>query len=260
MAILQFPPNPTTGQIFAATNGINYTWDGVKWLGKGQLGTAPLPAEYVLPQASPNQLGGIKPGSGLVETPDGVLSVRLTDISTDILPTPTDTYKIGSPSKTWKDVYVGSGGVHVGSTTISSSGGNLNIDAAGVTLPQNVTYKDAANTTRTLGAPATSSTTGLVSIGDNINVTNAGQISVPVATNSTLGVVKAGSNVSIDGTGAINIQPGAGINTLEAIANVNSTSGGAALNDGALLVYNSSNNRWDTVNNLRSDTMDGGFF
>jgi len=84
------------------------------------------------------------------------------------------------------------------------------------------------------------------------------------ARSDRLGVVKTGDpavthvNVAVDGT--ISVPKGAGINTVTDISNVNSTAGGAALNDGALLIYNASSERWDTVNNLRSDEMDGGFF
>jgi hypothetical protein len=85
-----------------------------------------------------------------------------------------------------------------------------------------------------------------------------------VATATTLGVVKTGdpaiTHVNIGINGTISVPKGAGINTVVDIPDVNSTNGGAALNDGALLVYNSSNQRWDTINNLRSDQMDGGFF
>ena len=101
---------------------------------------------------------------------------------------------------------------------------------------------------------------GVVKIGSNINITPDGTISVPIATNSTLGVVKPGSNVTIDEFGTISVSKGAGINTVVDIPDVNTTAGGAALNDGALLVYNASNERWDTVQNLRSNEMDGGFF
>lgn len=31
MAAIQFPNNPNTGDIFTATNGIKYTFDGEKW-------------------------------------------------------------------------------------------------------------------------------------------------------------------------------------------------------------------------------------
>ena len=109
-------------------------------------------------------------------------------------------------------------------------------------------------------AIATSETAGIVKIGDNINITEAGTISVPVATANTLGVVKPGTYVSVDESGAMNVTKGAGINTISDIPDVNSTAGGAELNDGSLLIYNSSNERWDTIRNLRSNEMDGGFF
>jgi hypothetical protein len=38
--ILDFPLNPTIGQIFTGENNVTYTWDGVKWVGKGSLNTA----------------------------------------------------------------------------------------------------------------------------------------------------------------------------------------------------------------------------
>ena len=65
-------------------------------------------------------------------------------------------------------------------------------------------------------------------------------------------------NIAVDGT--ISVPKGAGINTVADIPDVNTTSGGAALNDGALLIWNASSNRWDTLNDLRADTTDGGFF
>jgi hypothetical protein len=110
------------------------------------------------------------------------------------------------------------------------------------------------------GIIATGEIAGVVKIGNNINIAGDGTISVPVATNSTLGVVKPGTNVTIDGNGAISVSKGAGINTVADIPDVNTTAGGAALNDGALLIYNASSERWDTIKNLRSDEMDGGFF
>ena len=110
------------------------------------------------------------------------------------------------------------------------------------------------------GTVADGNNAGVVKIGSNINITPDGTISVPVATISTLGVVKPGANVTIDEFGTISVSKGAGINTVVDIPDVNTTAGGAALNDGALLIYNASNERWDTVQNLKSSEMDGGFF
>jgi hypothetical protein len=110
------------------------------------------------------------------------------------------------------------------------------------------------------GTIADGTNAGVVKIGSNINITPDGTISVPTATTSVLGVVKAGANVSIDEFGAISVTKGAGINTVVDIPDVNTTAGGAELNDGALLIYNASSERWDTLRTLRSDEMDGGFF
>jgi hypothetical protein len=84
-----------------------------------------------------------------------------------------------------------------------------------------------------------------------------------IATATVAGVVKVAggtTNVNIAVNGTISVPKGAGINTVVDIPDVNSTAGGAALNDGALLIYNASSERWDTIKNLRSDEMDGGFF
>ena len=81
------------------------------------------------------------------------------------------------------------------------------------------------------------------------------------ATTSSIGGVIPGAGINFDPTSAtISVPFGAGINKVADIPDVNTTSGGAALNDGALLVYNSSNERWDTTNQLRADVMDGGFY
>ena len=103
---------------------------------------------------------------------------------------------------------------------------------------------------------------GIVKAGTNVSIDTNGALNIATATDSTLGVVTAGTNVHIDGSGALNVELPAGtvINKVTDIPDVNSSSGDAALNDGSLLIYNSSSERWDTINNLRADTTDGGFF
>ena len=41
MAAIQFPNNPNAGDLFTASNGIRYTYDGEKWktLGTSTVGT-----------------------------------------------------------------------------------------------------------------------------------------------------------------------------------------------------------------------------
>jgi hypothetical protein len=296
MAALQFPLNPTVNQVFVGSNGINYTWDGIKWVGKGQLGAPPQPPQYVLPPATPVQLGGVEIGSGLTIDNAGVLSAKqatvsdnppenpavgtlwfdslnnllyvyqvqgwekvggvdLLNVNSNIIPTTDNIYNLGSPTKQWHSLYVGPGSVYIGGIQLTNASGNLTINgASGLTLPRNVTYVNGAGTTVPLvNDKATTTSLGVVQVGSNINV-NDGILSVPTATNNGLGVVKAGSNVTIDGTGAVNVPRGAGINTLETIANVNP----AGITDGSLLVYNQTASRWDVTVNLTQENWDSG--
>jgi hypothetical protein len=270
MTTLVFPSNPTVGQQYLSDTGTTWTWDGIKWI-VGQLVSAPVitppPPPTPTPTPAPttvydpllNLSFPINPTVGQLYTaPDGVVyqwvGNRWTVYSSNTTTAPTTTpsqYVLPKATSTTL------GGVVIGSG-IDNNDGTISVNLT--SIEGDIANSIIADLENTVLSPATRSTTGPVKIGSNINVTNDGTISVPTATNSTLGVVKAGTNVNIDGTGAISVAKGAGINTVADIPDVNTTSGGAGLNDGALLVYNASNNRWDTLNNLRSDSMDGGFF
>lgn len=57
---------------------------------------------------------------------------------------------------------------------------------------------------------ASASTLGLVKIGDNINISSAGKISVPVGSDETAGVYKVGSGLSVDENGVLSASGGGG--------------------------------------------------
>ena len=272
MTTLVFPLNPTVGQKYVSDVGTTWTWDGTKWI-VGQLVSAPVvtpppPPPPPTPTPAPttvydpllNLSFPINPTLGQLYTaPDGVIykwaGNRWVVYST---------VQVSAPSTNTQSQYVlpkatstTLGGVKIG-TGINNTDGTISVNLT--SIEGDIASAIIADLESTVLAPATRSSTGQVKVGNNINVTGDGTISVPTATNSTLGVVKGGTNVNIDGSGAISVAKGAGINTVADIPDVNTTSGGASLNDGALLIYNASNNRWDTVNNLRSDSMDGGFF
>ena len=60
----------------------------------------------------------------------GVTTTAASTIGGHVLPTTTNTYDLGSASKTWKDVYVGPGSLYVnGQTVISDSSGTIVISA-----------------------------------------------------------------------------------------------------------------------------------
>jgi hypothetical protein len=254
MAKLDFPLNPILNQKYLAPNGLTYIWDGTKWLGQTNPSTPViLDGAYQLPVATAIQLGGVKIGSGLLINNNGVLSA----IQATVSATPPLNPTIGT---VWFDTVQNSlliykdSGWHLATENLPPGG-----LAGDILVKHSDNNYDAEWTRIPAGAPATKGSRGTVQVGNNIDIVD-GIISVPVATNTTLGVVKPGANVNIDEFGAISVSKGAGINTVVDIPDVNSTAGGAALNDGALLIYNASSQRWDTIKNLRSDEMDGGFF
>jgi hypothetical protein len=209
------------------------------------------------------ELGGISTAINTFITS----TVDLGAVGQNIIPAVDNVYSLGTLEKQWKDVFVGPGSLYINgakvsldeitnSITITNNGSPINLVVAGTVSSIN----PGTGLPVDLNAPATTTALGGVIVGNNINVAVDGTVSVPIATTSTLGVVKAGANVNIDEFGSISVSKGAGINTVVDIPDVNSTAGGAALADGALLIYNASSERWDTIQNLRSNEMDGGFF
>ena len=209
------------------------------------------------------ELGGISTAINTFITS----TVDLGAVGQTVVPSVNNVYSLGTLEKQWKDVFVGNGALYINGAeisldkltnnlTITNNGNPVNLVVAGTISAINPVTGLPVD----LNAPATTTTVGGVIVGDNIDVAIDGTVSVPIATTSTLGVVKAGTNVNIDEFGSISVSKGAGINTVVDIPDVNSTAGGAALDDGALLIYNASSERWDTVQSLRSNEMDGGFF
>lgn len=245
-----------------------------------------------------DELGGINTAINTLIVEGLNANLDLSAVNQNIIPATDNVFTLGTLEKQWKDVFIGPGSLYIGgvkfsrdsetnSISISDNANPVNLVVSGtVTALSPVTglpvdlnalpeggnegqyLAKASNTDFDVEwvdpnlqlTPATTTELGGVKVGDNIDVTVDGTISVPIATSTKLGVVKAGTNVSIDGSGAISVSKGAGINTVKDIPDVNTTVGGAALTDGALLIYNASSERWDTVQNLRSNEMDGGFF
>ena len=76
--------------------------------------------------------------SGDTITIDGAASTDLTSISSNLLPTTTTTYDLGSSSKRWRDLYLSGNTIDLAGATISSDGtGTISISASGATLPLN---------------------------------------------------------------------------------------------------------------------------
>ena len=245
--ILDFPDNPNIGQVYIGANNITYTWDGIKWTAVGSLNTA---TPYIIAPATATQLGGVKIGANISISNTGSISVanplKLSQTA-PLTPREGDLWWDTNDGNLF--VYYLGAWVATVATVVGPAGPQGPQGPAGVSnVPGPVGARGEQGGTGATGPQGPQGTQGA-----------AGNLSL--ATANSAGGVKPGTGINlnpIDGT--ISVPFGAGINTVVDIPDVNSTSGGAALNDGALLIYNSSSERWDTVQNLRSNEMDGGFF
>ena len=78
-------------------------------------------------------------------------AVDLTSISSNLLPTTTTTFDIGSSSKRWKDLYLAGNTINLAGATISSDGtGAISISATGATLPLNSNVQISGAVTKTI--------------------------------------------------------------------------------------------------------------
>jgi len=75
--------------------------------------------------------------SGTIVELAGSQDLDLTSVAQAILPSITNTFDLGSPTKRWKDIYLSSNSINLDGATISSDGsGTINIAASGATLPE----------------------------------------------------------------------------------------------------------------------------
>ncbi len=75
--------------------------------------------------------------SGSIVELAGQSDLDLSAVGQSILPSVTNTYDLGSPTKRWKDIYLSSNSINLDGATISSDGtGTINIAATGATLPE----------------------------------------------------------------------------------------------------------------------------
>jgi hypothetical protein len=75
----------------------------------------------------------------------------LTSISSDLLPTTTQIFDIGSSAKRWRDLYLSGNTINLAGATISSDGtGAISISATGATLPSNSNVQISGGVTKTI--------------------------------------------------------------------------------------------------------------
>jgi hypothetical protein len=75
----------------------------------------------------------------------------LTSIGSNVLPSTTETYDLGSTSKRWRSLYLAGNTIDLAGATISSDGtGTISISATGATLPLNSNVQIAGAVTKTI--------------------------------------------------------------------------------------------------------------
>ena len=106
---------------FTASSGVPTTSD----LEDGEVGINPVQQKVFVNN------------SGSIVELAGQSDLNLTSVAQSILPSDTNTYDLGSPTKRWKDIYLSSNSINLDGATISSDGtGTINIAATGATLPE----------------------------------------------------------------------------------------------------------------------------
>jgi len=78
-------------------------------------------------------------------------SVDLTSVASNVLPSVTETYDLGSTTKRWRSLYLAGNTIDLAGATISSDGtGTISISASGATLPLNSNVQVAGAVTKTI--------------------------------------------------------------------------------------------------------------
>ena len=144
--------------------------------------------------------------SGTIVELAGSQDLDLTSVAQAILPSATNTFDLGSPTKRWKDIYLSSNSINLDGATISSDGtGAIAIAATGATLPEGSragTNKIAVAVTGSGGAeqnaivvPFFSNTGGLSTANANFNF-NSSVDDKFVYTGSKTFTLSTGANLS----------------------------------------------------------------
>ena len=189
---------------------------------------------YVLPEATSSDLGGVKVGNNIAVALDGTISIGKNNVTAALGYTPPEQDTTYSPATTTDDGLMSSAdkvklnGIETGANNYSlpaTNGSNL----GGVIVGENITVNangvislTGTNVTSALGFTpprqdttydvATTTDNGLMSSTDKVKLNgienNANNYSLPEATASRLGGVKVGSNISVANDGTISLTSG----------------------------------------------------
>ncbi len=202
---------------------------------------------------------GVSYSDGVISINEGYYDTAGTGWAGNFEPAANNVYSLGSPTRVWKDLYVGANSIRIASTTLSTTGSNqlqvgnanvqvqdsvsdeytrgLFIGGAGLTYASNTgTFTIGAGAGITVNADNIALTSGVVTAGSYGNATSVASIIV-----DTYGRVTSATNATV--TPALDSITGLGTNVATFLATPSSDNLRSAITDetgtGALVFANS---------------------
>ena len=138
MTVLTFPSNPTVGQQYAAPNGIQYVFDGVKWIVETTSSSSEAVSNSTQDRVAPMFVDGDNTGITFsYNAATNTMSAEVTsvngdsvvngaynitlDTTGDFVPSTDNLQDLGSPTNRFRHLYVGPGSVYIGNNVITEA-------------------------------------------------------------------------------------------------------------------------------------------
>lgn len=154
----------------------------------------------------------------------GGSGVDLTNLNSDVSPSVTEFYDLGSPSKRWKDLYLSGSSLHLGSAVITSTAGVVNLPA-GSSIGGSILDQEYFKTISVAGQPDIVADPGgsdvlTIASGNGISLTtNASTDTLTIANSGVIDVIAGNAGIAVSGTttksisntGILSVTAGSGI-------------------------------------------------
>ncbi len=128
----------------------------------------------------------------LVVTAAGKLGIGTTspteaiEIAGNIIPTADDTYSLGSATRQWKDIYVGTASLHIGTKKLALTGGDLQISDSDGSNAELIGTQTTSGMTEIEGQTAVSGVENVVTSGSSTTVTTANDDFIDVVVGASI--------------------------------------------------------------------------
>ena len=214
---LDFPASATVGQIYTGTNGVLYTFDGIRWRSTAAGETDPI---YSTGTASTITGTNISLWNQAYNWGNHATKGYLTStISSHLLPAANAVYDLGSTSSQWRSLYVSTSTIYIGGTPLTVIDGNLAVGGNSVSLGKFKIHSSVGGSTLgTMDNPDTGGWGGYdIRIDSNGNQGSNASIYIPSVSNQAAGtplqIFNQGTQTSIIqlfGQGGVQVVTGIG--------------------------------------------------